>query len=199
MKVVELSIHKLKPYPNNPRHNAEAIEAVSKSLKQFGFRQPIVVDKDMVVVVGHTRLQAAKEIGLKVVPVHIAENMTPEQIQAYRLADNRLNSLSSWDSDKLFEELADLENAGFDMSGLGFSDEELGLEVEGMERKTKQDLRYLEDFEVMPKPKPKWILISAEEDECSTILSSINGLKLKTAKVEYSGEQSSHAKNKALP
>ena len=112
---------KLKPYENNPRQNGEAVDSVAASIKEFGFRQPIVVDKDMVVIVGHTRLKAAKKLKLKKVPVLVADDLSEEQVNAYRLADNKTNELAEWDMDRLSEELdkifdINMEDFGFDLS-----------------------------------------------------------------------------------
>ena len=89
MQIQMMKLSEIHPYEKNPRFNDGAVEAVANSIKEFGFQQPIVVDKDLVVVVGHTRLKAAEQLGLTEVPVVIAENLTPEQVQAYRIADNR--------------------------------------------------------------------------------------------------------------
>ena len=91
MKISTIKIDDIVPYARNPRKNKNAISKVMASLKEFGFRQPIVVDSDLVVIVGHTRLEAARQLGLKEVPVHIAEGLTKAQIKAYRIADNRTN------------------------------------------------------------------------------------------------------------
>ena len=96
------------------------MEAVANSIKEFGFQQPIVVDKDLVVIVGHTRLKAAEQLGLTEVPVVIAENLTPEQVQAYRIADNKIGEIAEWNYDLLPIELRDLQEKDFDLSLLGF-------------------------------------------------------------------------------
>ena len=101
MDVVETPIDKLVPYARNPRRNEEAIATVAASLAEFGWRQPIVVDEDMVIVVGHTRYEAAKRIGMTSVPVHIAHGLTPAQLRAYRLMDNRSHQNASWDDELL--------------------------------------------------------------------------------------------------
>ena len=105
LTIIYLSPERLKPYDKNPRKNDEAVAAVKKSIEQFGFKQPIVVDEDYVIVVGHTRWKAAKELLLPAVPVHIATDLTPEQVQAYRIADNKTNQLAGWDYDLLLGEL----------------------------------------------------------------------------------------------
>lgn len=194
MKIVDTAVGKIKPYHNNPRHNHEAIDAVVASIREFGFMQPVVIDTNGVIVVGHTRYQAALRLKMPTVPVLVADKLTPAQVSAYRLADNRVGEIATWDEEKLFEELNGLLDEGFDLEGLGFTAEELGQ----VEVQAKQDLRYLEDFEVMPKPKPKWILISADDDQCATILATVNALKLSSVKMEYSGTASSHDYNKGI-
>ena len=101
MEVVNMNITDVKPYENNPRINDGAVEATANSIKEFGFQQPIVVDKDNVIIVGHTRLSAAKTLGLDEVPVVVAKNLTDEQAKAYRLADNKVGEFSIWDNKKV--------------------------------------------------------------------------------------------------
>jgi len=116
-------IDKLIPYHNNPRKN-QAVDKVASSLSEFGFQQPIVVDKNMVVIVGHTRLLASQKLGFKKVPVFIAD-LTEAKAKAYRIADNRLSEDSDWDYDFLNVEMNMLNEENFDLSQLGFSSEEL--------------------------------------------------------------------------
>ncbi|MFO8012589.1 MAG: DNA modification methylase [Phycisphaerae bacterium] len=118
-------IDDIRPYERNPRINDQAVDAVARSLEEFGFRQPIVVDAEGVIVCGHTRWKAAKKLGLAKVPVHVAEDLTPEQIRAYRIADNQTGTLAEWDFEILPIELAELREGGFDMDLLAFDDEEL--------------------------------------------------------------------------
>ena len=115
----------IKPYENNPRHNDAAVDAVARSIEQFGFRQPIVIDEDGVIVVGHTRYKAAKKLGLVEVPVHVATGLTPAQIRGYRIADNKTADHSEWDQDKLTTELMELQKLDFDLDLTGFTPEEL--------------------------------------------------------------------------
>lgn len=125
--VTEWEIGKVKPYGNNPRTITDAaVEKVAKSIKEFGWRQPIVVDRDGFVIVGHTRLRAALSMGLKTVPVHVAENLSDEKVRAYRLADNRTGEENDWDKDLLLIELGSLaELDDFDMTSLGFDEKDL--------------------------------------------------------------------------
>src|SRR5574340_1258497 len=125
MKIELWKISDIKPYPGNPRQNDAAVDAVAASIRQFGFRQPVVVDCEGVIVVGHTRRKAAQRLGLEKVPVHVAKDLTPAQIKAYRIADNKTADLASWDYDLLPIELADLQGLDFDLSLLGFSEDEL--------------------------------------------------------------------------
>ena len=126
MQVEQWEIERVKPYEKNPRRNDKAVEAVARSIREFGFRQPIVVDAAGVIVVGHTRYKAALKLGLKTVPVHVAADLTPQQARAYRLADNRTAETAEWDVDLLPIELGELRDEGADLKLLGFTDKELG-------------------------------------------------------------------------
>ena len=123
MKIQEVSIDKIKPYINNPRKKLN-IDKVALSIQEFGFQQPIVVDKNYTIIVGHTRYEASKKLDLKTVPITVA-NLTKAQAKAYRIADNRLNQDSKWDSKLLNIELEDLLDNKFDINLIGFTEEEL--------------------------------------------------------------------------
>lgn len=125
MKVEQRPLAEIKPYESNPRINDAAVDAVAESIKRFGFRQPIVVDADGVIVCGHTRWKAAQKLGLEKVPVHVARDLTPEQIRAYRIADNKTAELAEWNLELLPIELAELQDAGIDWSLLGFDSDEI--------------------------------------------------------------------------
>jgi DNA modification methylase len=125
MQVQWRNINDIMPYSNNPRHNNHAVAAVAASIQAFGFRQPLVVDKEDMIVVGETRWKAAKLLGLMEVPVHVAVELTPAQCKAYRLADNKCAELAEWNDELLGQELADLQKLDFDIDLLGFSSEEL--------------------------------------------------------------------------
>ncbi len=125
MKIEQRLLAKILPYEKNPRHNDVAVDTVAESIRQFGFRQPIVLDAEGVIVCGHTRRKAARKLGLKTVTIHVAKDLTKEQIRAYRIADNKSAELAEWDMDLLPFELAELKDLGFDWSSLGFSADEL--------------------------------------------------------------------------
>ena len=114
-----LNLKELKPYEKNPRKNDEAVKYVAASIKEFGFKVPIVIDKDNVIVAGHTRYKASKKLGLKEVPCIIASDLDEEQIKAFRLADNKVSELAEWDFPTLAEELDDLD---IDMEQFGFEE-----------------------------------------------------------------------------
>ena len=125
MKIEMRPITDIKPYPNNPRINDDAVDTVAGSIKEFGFRQPIVVDEDGVIICGHTRFKAAQKLGMETVPVHVAKDLSPDQIKAYRIADNKTAELAEWNYDLLPIELGELQASGFDLSLLGFDGDEL--------------------------------------------------------------------------
>jgi DNA modification methylase len=136
MKIKNVAIDTVIPYARNPRNNQGAIAKVAGSIKEFGWQQPIVVDSEMVVIAGHTRLAAAQSLGMDKVPIVIAENLTPAQVKAYRLADNRVSQEAEWDHDLLTLELQDLVGEEYDLDLIGFSDDELAAllaeETEGL-------------------------------------------------------------------
>lgn len=139
MKIEERLISSILPYARNPRRNDQAINKVASSIKEFGFRQPIVVDKDGTVVAGHTRLEAAYKLGLKSVPVHVAEDLTEIQAKAYRIADNRVAQESEWDIDLLRLEMEELKDE-IDLDLTGFDESELDkILVEAIEGLTDPD------------------------------------------------------------
>jgi len=125
MKIDIRQIDSIRPYENNPRQNDQAVDAVAASLREFGWKQPIVVDADGVIVCGHTRYKAAQKLGLDKVPVHVATDLSPEQVRAYRISDNKTADLSDWDFEILPIEIAALQDAGFDLDVLAFDDKEL--------------------------------------------------------------------------
>lgn len=117
-----IKIDDLKPYEKNPRKNDDAVEYVANSIKEFGFKVPIVIDSNNVIVAGHTRYKAAKQLGMEELPCIIADDLTDDQIKAYRLADNKVAEFSEWDFSLLEEEMSNLFD--FEMDLFGFEDQE---------------------------------------------------------------------------
>ena len=118
MQIKYYKLNELTPYANNPRKNDNAVDAVAESIKEFGFKVPIIIDKNNVIVAGHTRLKAAEKLGLETIPTILADDLTDEQIKAFRLADNKTAELAGWDFEKLDEELEKIKDV--DMSRVGF-------------------------------------------------------------------------------
>ncbi len=133
MNVKEINIKDIRPYEKNPRKNNSAVPYVAESIKQFGFKVPIIIDKNNVIVAGHTRYKAAKKLGINTVPVIIADDLTNEQIKAFRLADNKVAEQAEWDIDLLNEELEEIFD--IDMTDFGFEvlEEEKEVEEDGYE------------------------------------------------------------------
>ena len=128
MEIKYKKIDELKPYENNPRFNDDAVEYVAKSIKEFGFKVPIVLDKNNVIVTGHTRYKASLELGLKEVPTIVADDLTEEQVKAFRLADNKVSEKSGWNLELLDEELKDIID--IDMKDFGFLDSDFNIDLE---------------------------------------------------------------------
>lgn len=120
MQVIEKELSWLKPYANNPRDNESAVEPVAKSIKEFGFKVPIVATSDGEIINGHTRFKASKLLGLEKVPVIIADDLTDEQIKAFRLADNKTGEIADWNESLLIKELEELDDLDYDMGQFGF-------------------------------------------------------------------------------
>lgn len=125
MKIIEFPISKLIPHSDNPRFNEDAVPKVAASIKEFGFKVPIVIDSQNEIVAGHTRLEAAKQLGMETVPVIVADDLSREQVEAFRLADNKTAELAGWDYRKLSQELSEIhsmnmEEFGFDMTSDDF-------------------------------------------------------------------------------
>jgi len=198
-KIEMRAIDTITPYPNNPRHNQSAIRDVATSIRKYGFKQPIVVDKDGVIVVGHTRYEAAKELGLETVPVLVSE-LSEKENREYRIADNKTNELASWDFEKLAQEMADLDFGDFDFDTdfLDEIDEALNGEDEELKfneaHKNAEDLyeRYIyPPFSVLDARNGKWqsskatwhtILKSGEGREEGLLGNGLNALAKNSTK-----------------
>ena len=160
MEVKLVNIDEIKPYENNPRINDDAVDTVAASLREFGFRQPIVVDEANVIIVGHTRWKAAKKLGLAKVPIHVARDLTAEQVKAYRIADNQTATLAEWDYKLLPIELKDLQAADYNMALLGFSAKDLAkmMAPEGTQGLTDPDEVPAAPEEPITRPGDLWLL-----------------------------------------
>ena len=146
MEIENISLDKIKPYPKNPRKNEKAVKIVVKSIKEFGFRVPLILDKNNVIIAGHTRLKAAEELEMKEIPVIWAEDLTPEQVKAFRIMDNKSQEFAEWDTELLKEEFYTLEGTdAFEFTG--FSSEEIS---KIWDKEPKED-----DFEMPKEPKYK--------------------------------------------
>lgn len=154
MNIVDKNVDEIIPYENNPRKNDKAVPAVAKSIQEFGFKVPIVIDKNNIIVNGHTRLKAAKKLGLETVPCIVADDLTPDQIRAFRLADNKVGEIATWDDDKLEEELTELTGI-IDMQDFGFED---FFSKDAQETVQPGDDDVKEPAAVFVKPGDLWVL-----------------------------------------
>lgn len=151
MKIINKPLQWLRPYENNPRNNDKAVDPVANSIKQFGFKVPIVATKEGEIINGHTRYKAAKSLGLETVPVIIADDLSEEQIKAFRLADNKTGELAEWNVELLYGELDELD--GFDMTLFGFEDIDFSLDdFEEDEKETGEEV----DIDSEEKPKVEY-------------------------------------------
>lgn len=133
MQIIEKKTVELREYENNPRNNGGAVDAVTASIREFGFKVPIVIDCNNEIIAVHTRLRAARALGLDKVPCIVADDLTPEQIKAFRLADNKTGEFATWDFNALDKELAELSLNGFDMQRFGFDGDKINEEDFGEE------------------------------------------------------------------
>lgn len=143
MEIVYKKLEDLKPYENNPRYNDEAVQYVAKSIEDFGFKVPLVIDKNNTIVAGHTRYKASMELGLKEVPCIIADDLDEEQIKAFRLVDNKVSEKSEWNFELLDEELNDLD---VDLSLYGFDNAD--FDINNIERNDLSD-KVFEKYEII--------------------------------------------------
>jgi len=194
MKIKNMKTTDLIPYENNPRNNDAAIQYVANSIKQFGFKVPIVVDKNNVIVAGHTRWQAAQVLELDEVPVLVADDLTPEQVKAFRLADNKVAEKSSWDYTKLGKEIEELLNIDldFNLTDIGFGEFEISaltgdFEPEGFDEELVQE--YSEKADDMLAKKRVIITYTAEQEEALKKLLNVPALKVVISFDEIEGKK----------
>ena len=153
LKIEMRAVSELTPYAKNPRNNEPAVDAVAASIREFGFKVPIILDKDGVIVAGHTRLKAAKKLGLKEVPCLIADDLTPEQIKAFRLADNKVAEIATWEKEMLRDDLLSLADLDFDMRDFGFSSVDTW---EHRDSKSLSDKYIVPPFSVLDSRQDRW-------------------------------------------
>lgn len=174
LKIEYVDIDKIKPYENNPRHNEEAIPYVMNSIKEFGFKNPIIIDKNNVIIAGHTRLESAKRLGMKEVPIIHADDLTEEQVKAFRLADNKVSEKAEWDFNMLDAELADLD---IDMTDFGFEKLDINEEDFGTEFNLKEGDR--EPIQTMS--------ITLSDEQVEKVNEAINKMKQTNTFKNYEG------------
>jgi ParB-like chromosome segregation protein Spo0J len=155
MQIEMRKVSELIPYENNPRINDQAVDAVAASIKEFGFKVPVIVDRDDVVIAGHTRIKAARQLGMETVPTIKADDLTPEQVKAFRLADNMTAEKSKWDFERLYQELEELQKVDldFDMADFGFE-----LDMLDDYTEIKEDEVETEIEEVISESGDTWLL-----------------------------------------
>lgn len=141
MKIIEMPIETIIPYVKNPRKNDQAVAQVARSIQEFGFKVPVIIDKNNEIVAGHTRVKAAKKLGFASIPCIIVDDLTPEQIKAFRLADNKVGEVAEWDANLLIGELNDI--VSLDMSGFGFDPVEEMPDITKVELQPYKKVHYL--------------------------------------------------------
>ena len=174
LKIEYVDIDSIKPYENNPRHNEEAIPYVMNSIKEFGFKNPIIIDKNNVIIAGHTRLESAKRLGMKEVPIIHADDLTEEQVKAFRLADNKVSEKAEWDFNMLDAELADLD---INMEDFGFEKLDINEEDFGTEFNLKEGDR--EPIQTMS--------ITLSDEQVEKVNEAINKMKQTNTFKNYEG------------
>ena len=148
MIIHNIDVNSIKLYENNPRKNDQAVEAVAKSIQQFGFKVPLVIDQNNEIVCGHTRLKAAKQLGIHTVPCLIADDLTDEQIKAFRIADNKSAEFAEWDFELLAKELEELKLANYDLSFTAFDLSECESLLDSLKDNSSEGENPDDDFEI---------------------------------------------------
>lgn len=185
MEIINRKIDEIIPYKNNPRNNDEAVDYVAKSIEEFGFKVPIILDKNNIIVTGHTRLKAAKKLGLKEVPTIMADDLTDEQIKAFRLADNKVSEYAEWDFNILDSELAELN---IDMSDFGFENIDINIEDYGT------------DFELKDGDREPIITMSItlSDEQAEQVNEAISKMKQTETYKNYENEYNKNSNGNAL-
>ena len=186
MNIIKMKVEDLIPYINNPRNNENAVDKVASSISEFGFKNPIVIDKNNVIINGHTRLLASKKLGLKEVPVIVADDLSEAQVKAFRIADNKTSEYATWDEELLKIELEQLEEMNFNLDDLNIDYSDFGLEIEldSFEGEYNEDDDVIEEPPKVPFSKQQdiWLLgrhrlmcgSSTEEKDVDKLLNNNN-------------------------
>lgn len=210
MQVDLMPVERLVPYARNPRRNDGAVDAVAASIREFGFRVPVVVDEQLTVLAGHTRLKAARKLGLAQVPVHIAAGLSEAQKKAFRIADNRVGEIAEWDNDMLALELEDLRMADFDLGTLAFDEGEVerimaeaSATTEGL---TDPDDAPEPQAEAITKPGDVWVMgrhriVCGDSTVQTDVDRALNGVRphLMVTDPPYGVEYDAGWRNRAMP
>ena len=178
MNIKNIKVEQLIPYINNPRRNDEAVDKVKASIQEFGFKVPLVIAKNNVVVTGHTRLKAAKQLGMEEVPCVVADDLTEAQIKAFRIADNRVAEYAEWDEELLKIELDELEEMDFDLDSLDMFDFDLDPEEEesqGLDEEKYTTNNNIPQYEITgPKPELKDLVDNTKVNELIKNIKELN-------------------------
>ena len=193
MEIILKKIEELKPYENNPRFNDDAVEYVANSIKEFGFKVPIIIDKNGVIVTGHTRYKASLELGLKEVPCIVADDLSEKQIKAFRLVDNKVGEKASWNLDLLGDEIKELDELNFDIDSLnelGFGKFELSMLNDDMDPEGFDD-ELIEQYSANSEEflKNKRVIITYTEDQEEDLKKMLGVAEEKEIKVLYRFEE----------
>ena len=156
MDIENVPLSEVIPYENNPRKNDQAVDIVAKSIKEYGFKVPIILDKNNVIIAGHTRLKAALKLGLQEVPVLWADDLTPEQVKAFRIMDNKSSEYADWNLDLLKTELNELKDLNYDLDLTGFTNTDIENIDKYLENKIKEVDENIKTENVCPSCGYKW-------------------------------------------
>ena len=182
LKIIYKHISEIKPYANNPRQNDSAVDAVAASIQEFGFKIPIVIDAKNEIIAGHTRIKAARKLGITEIPCIIADDLTEAQIKAFRIADNRVAELSTWDSTLLTLELQELANMDFNIELTGFSEEDMTVDMQPYDiNELLQELDTTTTIE-----KPVWVSIRTDAANIDNLEKGLKIIEKNGIRVERS-------------
>lgn len=183
LNIEYININEIKPYKNNPRKNDKAVEKVVASIKEFGFKNPIIIDKNMEIITGHTRFKAAIKLKMDKVPIIRAEDLTEEQVKAYRIADNKTGEIAEWDTDLLLEEINKLKLNNYDIESTGFDEKDIKELIDQTNKPIDIDELLTELDTKTSIEKPIWVTIRTSVDnqellEKALIILENNGIRM---------------------